>query len=43
LWQVEGRRGVRNGPRLDRRYVMACSPRLDLTIIARTLIGISKD
>jgi exopolysaccharide production protein ExoY len=43
LWQVEGRRGVRNGPRLDRRYVTECSPRLDLSIVARTLIGITRD
>jgi exopolysaccharide production protein ExoY len=43
LWQVEGRRGVRNGPRLDRRYVTECSPRLDLTILARTFIAISND
>jgi exopolysaccharide production protein ExoY len=43
LWQVEGRRGVRNGPRLDRTYVTECSPRLDLIIVAKTLIGITRD
>jgi lipopolysaccharide/colanic/teichoic acid biosynthesis glycosyltransferase len=43
LWQVEGRRGVRNDPRLDRRYATECSPRLDLIIIAKTLVGITRD
>jgi exopolysaccharide production protein ExoY len=43
LWALEDRKGVRNGPRLDRRYVSECSPRLDLVIIARTLIHITSD
>jgi lipopolysaccharide/colanic/teichoic acid biosynthesis glycosyltransferase len=43
LWELEGRKGVRNGPRLDRRYVTECSPKLDLIIIARTLIDITSD
>lgn len=43
LWELEGRKGVRNGPRLDRRYVTECSPKLDLIIIARTLIDITND
>jgi lipopolysaccharide/colanic/teichoic acid biosynthesis glycosyltransferase len=41
LWELEGRRGIRSGPQLDRRYVTECCPRLDLLILARTLIGIT--
>jgi exopolysaccharide production protein ExoY len=43
LWELEGRRGVRSGPQLDRRYVTECCLRLDLRILARTLIGIISD
>jgi exopolysaccharide production protein ExoY len=41
LWELEGRKGIRSGPQLDRRYVTECCPRLDLLILARTLIGIT--
>jgi hypothetical protein len=41
LWQVESHRGVRNHPRLDRHYVIACLPLVDLIIVARRLIGIA--
>ena len=43
LWELEGRRGVRNGPRLDMRYATEFSPQLDLKIIAKTLANITKD